>query len=103
MDPGAARGGVQGWRLPLSPEAGVVYGVDGDLAILGTSVPAVTAVQRPVAPLSGSAAFQEGTVGMPEQVTSVLWVNLQEGVGALRKAGALDDAAPRRPSPTCVR
>jgi Protein of unknown function (DUF3352) len=84
--------GVQGWRLPLSPQAGVVYGVDGDLAILGTSVPAVTAVQRPVAPLAGSAAFQEGTVGMPEQVTSVLWVNLQEGVGALRKAGALEDA-----------
>ena len=87
-------GGVQGWRLPLSPEAGVVYGVDGDLAIIGTSVNAVTSVQRPVAPLSGSAAFQEGTAGMPEQVTSVLWVNLQDGIDALRNAGAFADASP---------
>jgi hypothetical protein len=88
-------GGIQGWRLPLSPEAGVVYGVDGDLAILGTNVRAVTALQRPVAPLSGSAAYQEGTAGMPEQVTSVLWLNLEQGVDALQKAGALADAPPK--------
>lgn len=87
-------GGVQGWRLPLSPEAGVVYGVDGNLAILGTSVPAVTAVQRPVAPLSGSAAYQAGTAGIPDEVTSVLWLNLEDGVAALRNAGALDEAPP---------
>ena len=87
-------GGVQGWRLPLSPKAGVVYGVDGDLAIVGTSVRAVTSVQRPVASLSESAAFQEGTAGMPDQVTSVFWLNLQEGLGTLRKAGALKDATP---------
>jgi hypothetical protein len=87
-------GGVQGWRLPLSPEAGVVYGVDGDLAVVGTSVRAVAAVQRPVAPLSGSAAFQQGTAGMPDEVTSVLWLNLQDGVAALRNAGAFEDAPP---------
>jgi Protein of unknown function (DUF3352) len=87
-------GGVQGWRLPLSPEAGVVYGVDGDLAIVGTSVKAVASVQRPVAPLSGSAAFQEGTAGMPEQVTSVLWLNLEKGIATLRNMGKLDDASP---------
>jgi len=87
-------GGVQGWRLPLSPKAGVVYGVDGDLAIVGTSVRAVTSVQRPVASLSESAAFQEGTAGMPDEVTSVFWLNLQEGLGTLRKAGALKDATP---------
>ncbi len=85
-------GGVQGWRLPLSPEAGVVYGVDGDLAIIGTSVRAVASVQRPVAPLSGSAAFQAGTAGMPEQVTSVLWINLQDGIAALDNAGAFKGA-----------
>jgi hypothetical protein len=84
-------GGAEGWRLPLSPEAGVVYGVDGDLAVIGTSVRAVTSVQRPVAPLSGSAAYQAGTAGMPEQVTSVLWVNLQDGLAALDNAGAFDD------------
>ena len=88
-------GGVQGWRLPLSPEAGVVYGVDGDLAIVGTSVKAVASVQRPVAPLSGSEAFQQGTAGMPEQVTSVLWINLEDGIAALRNAGAFEDATPK--------
>jgi hypothetical protein len=87
-------GGIQGWRLPLSPEAGVVYGVDGDLAIIGTSVKAVASVQRPVAPLSGSQAFQQGTAGMPEQVTSVLWLNLERGIATLRNMGAFDDATP---------
>ncbi len=84
--------GVQGWRLPLSPEAGVVYGVDGDLAIVGTNVPAVTAVQRPASPLSASSAYQAGVSGMPDEVTSVLWVNIQELVGTADTLGALDDA-----------
>jgi hypothetical protein len=84
--------GVQGWRLPLSPEAGVVYGVDGDLAIVGTSVPAVIAVQRPAAPLSASADYQKAVSGMPDSVTSVLWVNIGEVIAAADKLGALDDA-----------
>jgi hypothetical protein len=88
-------GGVEGWRLPLSPEAGVVYGVEGDMAVLGTSAKAVSSVMRPVAPLSGSAAYQEGTAGMPDQVTSVLWVNLEDGVDALRNMGAFEDAPPK--------
>ena len=83
--------GVTGWQLPLSPKAGVVYGVDGDLAILGTSVPAVTAVQRPVSPLSSSAAFTAATSGMPDAVTSVLWVNISQAVAAADKLGALKD------------
>lgn len=82
--------GVQGWRLPLSPEAGVVYGVDGDLAIVGTNVPAVTAVQRPASPLSASAAYQDGVSGMPDEVTSVLWVNVQELISTAGTLGAFD-------------
>jgi len=77
-------GGVEGWRLPLSPEAGIVYGVDGDLAILGTSVPAVTAVQRPVSPLSESPVYQAGTTGMPDEVSSVFWLNLAQAVELAR-------------------
>ena len=83
--------GVKGWRLPLSPEAGAVYGVDGDLAIIGTSVPAVTAVQRPVSPLSDSADFTTATSGMPDKVTSVFWLNISEVVDAADKLGALKD------------
>lgn len=84
--------GVTGWQLPISPEASAVYGVDGDLAIVGTSVPAVTAVQRPVAPLSGSADFTAATTGMPDKVSSLLWLNISEGVAAAEAAGALKDA-----------
>ena len=84
--------GIQGWRLPLSPDAGVVYGVDGDLAIIGTSVPAVTAVQRPAAPLSASADYQKAISGMPDSVTSVVWVNISEVIATVGKLGALDDA-----------
>lgn len=88
-------GGVQGWRLPLSPEAGVVYGVDGDLALIGTSVPSVTAVQRTTAPLSASADYQAAVSGMPDEVTSVAYVNIARAVDAADKLGALDDASPK--------
>ena len=96
-------GGVQGWRLPLSPEAGVVYGVDGDLAIVGTSVPAVTSVQRPVAPLSESAAFQ---AGHRRDARRGHLGPLGEPPGAARRPAQArapsTDATPRR-SPTCGR
>ena len=85
-------GGVQGWRLPLSPDAGVVYGVDGTLALIGTSAPAVAAVQRPVAPLSASADFQAATSGMPDAVTSVTWLNIEQAVATAQRLGALKDA-----------
>ena len=95
--------GVQGWRLPLSPEAGVVYGVDGDLAIVGTSVPAVTSVQRPVAPLSASAAYQQG---ISRDARAGHLGPLDQPRGRHRRpaqrAARFDDATPRR-SPTCAR
>lgn len=83
-------GGVQGWQLPLSPELSAVYGVDGDLAIVGTSVEAVSAVQRPVAPLSGSADFVAATDGMPDGVTSLMWLNVSQAVVEAQKLGAFD-------------
>lgn len=84
--------GVQGWELPLSPEAGVVYGVDGDTALIGTSVASVVAVQRPTAPLSGTPEYQEATAGIPDEVTSLVFVNVEQAVDAAAKLGALDDA-----------
>lgn len=80
-------GGVTGWRLPLSPKADAVYGVDGKLALVGTSARAVTAVQRPTAPLSDSAAFKAATSGMPDQVTSLAWINIQQVVDSARRLG----------------
>jgi hypothetical protein len=32
---------------------------------------------------------------MPEQVTSVLWINLQDSIAALDNAGAFEDATPK--------
>jgi len=83
-------GGVRGWDLPLGTTGGVTYGVDGNLAIVGTNPQAVRAVQRPVQPLAQTPAFTEATAGMPDQVTSVTWVNvgevirLADGLGAFR-------------------
>jgi hypothetical protein len=83
--------GVQGWDLPLSPQAGVTYGVDGNLAILGTNPATVRAVQAPTTPLAGSADFTEATAGMPDEVTSVVWVNMGEVVQYANSLGAFDD------------
>lgn len=84
--------GVTGWRIPIGDDQKVVYGVDGNLVIVGSSVPAVVAVQRPTTPLSSSVAFEAGTNGMPGEVTSVVWVNVTEALAAAAKAGALEGA-----------
>lgn len=84
--------GVQGWRLPLSPKAGLVYGVDGTTALVGSSATAVAAVQRPAAPLSASSAFQAATSGMPSKVTSVFWLDVQRAVETAKAGGAFKKA-----------
>ncbi len=81
--------GVNGWSIPINKDQSVVYGVDGDLVVVGSSVPAVTAVQRPTSPLSGSADFQAGTSGIPGEVASLVWVNVDEALTAAQKSGAL--------------
>lgn len=86
--------GNQGWRLPLSPEAGVVYGVDRDLAVVGTTPAAVSAVQRPTSPLAGEADFQAATDGMPDEVTSLVWVDIEQAVATAQRLGAFKDSPP---------
>ena len=80
--------GVTGWQLPLSPKAGVVYGVDGNLAIVGTLPDGVRQIQQPLSPLSQDPDFVAATRGMPDQVTGVLWVNVEEAVNLADAAGA---------------
>jgi hypothetical protein len=80
--------GVQGWQLPLTPEAGVVYGVDGDLAIIGTTPAVVRGVQAPARPLRDDPFFRSGTAGLPESPTALLWVNVEQIVNAADAAGA---------------
>jgi hypothetical protein len=88
--------GVKGWELPVAKTGSVVYGVDGDTAIVGTSVAAVTAVQRPVSPLSSADAYTSTTSGMPDKVGSVAFVNISAAIDALDKVGALKTATPEQ-------
>jgi hypothetical protein len=80
--------GVTGWQLPLSPQAGVVYGVDGNLAIIGTLPDGVKQIQEPLSPLSKNPDFVAATTGMPDQVTGLVWVNVEEGVNLADATGA---------------
>ena len=87
--------GVTGWTIPVGKDQTVVYGVDGNLAVIGSSVPAVTAVQRPTSPLSASADFQAGTSGIPGEVASLVWVNVDEALDGrpeVRRPDGVKDA-----------
>ena len=79
---------VTGWQLPLSTQAGVVYGVDGNLAIIGTLPDGVKQIQEPLSPLSRNPDFVAATGGMPDQVTGLAWVNVEEAVNLLDATGA---------------
>lgn len=92
--PAQLAGGARGWQLPVGDGVSVTYGVEGEIAFLGTSPAAVRAVQRPVASLEALDAFRQATDGIPERVTSLLWLNAEEAVDAARRAGAFADAPP---------
>jgi hypothetical protein len=84
-------GGVKGWDLPVSATGGVTYGVDGKLAIVGTSPGAVRQVQAPAQTLAQNAEFAAATEDMPDRVTSVVWINAQEGLKLAQASGAYRD------------
>ena len=86
--------GVSGWQSRIQPEVGVVYGVDGNLALIGTQVDAVKQVQAPASKLTDDPAYQAATRQMPSKVDSVLWLNGEELLKALDAAGVLKDAPP---------
>jgi hypothetical protein len=88
----ALANGVSGWQSAITPEAGVVYGVDGNLALIGTQADAVKQVQAPVSKLTDDPDYQAATRQMPSKVDSVIWLNGQELMTALDSAGALKDA-----------
>lgn len=87
-------GGTEGWQLQVDQDLGVVYAVDGDLAVIASTPEAASEVLSPSSPLADSAEFAEGTTGMPDSVTSVGWLNAEQIVTALESAGAFTDAPP---------
>ena len=84
-------GGVTGWDLPVAPSGHVTYGVDGKLALIGSSPVVLKQIQRPTQPLSDSELYKKGFAGQPEDVTSVMWLNVGEAVRVGETAGAFKD------------
>jgi hypothetical protein len=102
-EPGAAPGlwtpvplgdGLRGWQLPLGEDVSIVYAVQGDLVVLGSSRQAVTAVLDPATNLGEAPAYAAATAGMPDAVTSVAWLNIRAITGAAAAQGAFDEAPP---------
>ncbi len=75
--PASLANGVSGWELPIDEDFSLVYGVDGDQVVLGSSTGAVREIQSPASTLASDSDFVTDTTGIPEQVTSLLWVDLQ--------------------------
>ena len=88
----ALANGVSGWQSAISPEAGVVYGVDKNLALIGTLPEAVKQVQAPTSRLTDDPAYQAATRQMPDTVSGLLWLNGEELLTTLDALGALKNA-----------
>jgi hypothetical protein len=84
--------GVTGWRSQVTPTTGVVFGVDGNLALIGTQVAAVRQVQSPTSTLADDPGFQAATREMPSKVGGIAWINGEELRRALDNLGALKGA-----------
>lgn len=93
FEPVELEDGVEGFTLPLEDGLSVTYGVDGDLVIVGTSPEAVRSVQSPGDSLADSEAFEAGTPGIPDEISSLLWINIEEALGLAESVGAFEEEA----------
>jgi hypothetical protein len=85
--------GVSGWELPLDPEAGIVYGIEGDLLYIGTKPAAVREAQAPAAPLSADAAYKAASQLVPATGSLRIWANVQQILSMLDRMGAFREDA----------
>jgi hypothetical protein len=85
--PVALANGVRGWQLPISPEFGLVYGVDGDLVVIGSQPDGVRQVQSPLTTLADNPDFRAATAQMPGRVAGLLWIDGRRAVTALQRLG----------------
>jgi len=83
--------GVTGWELPLSPKAGIVYGVDGDLVYIGTTPAAVREAQAPAAPLSADPGFTAAAKRIPSSDGLFVWADVQQILSFLDRLGHFRD------------
>jgi len=81
--------GVTGWSLPLSSTQQVVYGVDGKLALIGTSAEGLRSLQTPISPLSDRADYRAATRDVPSQVTGLAWVDVPAALDLAEASGSI--------------
>ncbi|MEW6582176.1 MAG: DUF3352 domain-containing protein, partial [Actinomycetota bacterium] len=84
--------GVTGQELPLSEKAGVVYGTKDGLAVVGTQPAALALLTAPAASLAADKDFADATVGMPDKVGALAWIDVQGIVETANALGAFDSA-----------
>jgi len=84
--------GNEGRQLPLDPRFGVVYGVKDNLAVVGTQPSSLGLLNTPVTSLAKDADFVAAVAGMPDEVTSLAWVDVQGAVEVADSLGAFKNA-----------
>lgn len=84
-------GGTTGWEWPLAPEFSLTYGVSGDLAVVGSQAAVTKNVISPGDSLAGSADFQAAQAMVPDAVTGLFWLDMDQSVELLDEAGAFDE------------
>ncbi|MSO44967.1 MAG: DUF3352 domain-containing protein [Thermoleophilia bacterium] len=85
--------GTTGRQLSLGTWGGIVWGVRGNLAVVGSRASGVASVLAPRAvgtSLAAAPAFGDATRGMPSQVSGLAWVNMREVSRLLAANGAFD-------------
>jgi hypothetical protein len=88
--PAPLAGGVSGWELPLDDDFSLVYGVDGNKVLLGSSPGAVRGVQSPTPSLAENPGFVTDTAGIPDTVTGLVWIDMQGALDLIETHGDLD-------------
>ncbi len=83
--------GVSGWQWPLDPNFALTYGVSGDLAVVGTQPDSVRSIISPGDTLAGSADFTAASEMVPDSVTGLFWLDVDQAIPLLDAAGAFDD------------
>jgi hypothetical protein len=84
--------GNEGRQLPLNERFGVVYGVKDGLAVVGTQPSSLGLLNAPATGLAKDADFTAAAAGMPDQVTSLAWVDIKAAVEVADSLGAFKNA-----------
>lgn len=80
--------GNAGRELPIDPRASVVYGTKGSLVVVGTRPSALGLLNTPATALAQDADFTAATASVPDEVTSLIWIDATAAVELADSLGA---------------